>query len=87
VKLKTGLAVICSLMISGSVLAQAGPRNPPNGPPRTPPGLEGRNPGPPPHAGRPAVRAVPELDGNMAFLALGLTVAVGALVREKRRKA
>ena len=35
----------------------------------------------------PVVRAVPELDGNMAFLALGLTLAVGALVREKRRKA
>lgn len=35
----------------------------------------------------PVVRQVPELDGNMAVLALGLTVAVGALVREKRRKA
>jgi hypothetical protein len=35
--------------------------------------------------GRPPARAVPELDGNMAFLALGLAFAVGALVREKRR--
>lgn len=34
---------------------------------------------------RQLVRTVPELDGNMAFLALGLTFAVGALVREKRR--
>jgi hypothetical protein len=33
------------------------------------------------------VLAVPELDGKTAFLALGLVVAVGALVREKRRKA
>ena len=34
---------------------------------------------------RPSVQPVPELDGSMAFLALGLTFAVGALVREKRR--
>jgi hypothetical protein len=32
-----------------------------------------------------SVQSVPELDGNMAFLALGLTFAVGCLVREKRR--
>lgn len=35
--------------------------------------------------GRPSAQSVPELDGSMAFLALGLTFAVGALVREKRR--
>lgn len=34
---------------------------------------------------RPSAQSVPELDGSMAFLALGLTFAVGALVREKRR--
>ena len=32
-----------------------------------------------------AIQAVPELDGNMAFLALGLMLAVGGLIREKRR--
>lgn len=35
--------------------------------------------------GRPSAQSVPELDGSMAFLALGLTFAVGALIREKRR--
>ena len=29
--------------------------------------------------------AVPELDGSMAVMALGLTLAVGGLIREKRR--
>lgn len=33
----------------------------------------------------PVVRAVPELDGNMALLALALTFSVGALIREKSR--
>lgn len=32
-----------------------------------------------------SVRAVPELDGSMAVMALGLTLAVGGLIREKRR--
>ena len=32
-----------------------------------------------------AVQSVPELDGGMAVLALGLTLAVGVLIREKRR--
>lgn len=31
------------------------------------------------------VRSVPELDGSMAVMALGLTLAVGGLIREKRR--
>jgi hypothetical protein len=31
------------------------------------------------------VRAVPELDGSMAVMALGLTLAVGGLIRENRR--
>lgn len=33
----------------------------------------------------PVVRAVPELDGNIALLALALTFSVGALIREKSR--
>ena len=32
-----------------------------------------------------AVQSVPELDGGMAVLALGLTLAVVVLIREKRR--
>lgn len=32
-----------------------------------------------------SVRSVPELDGSMAIMALGLTLAVGGLIREKRR--
>ena len=31
------------------------------------------------------VKSVPELDGNMAILALGLTFATAGLMREKRR--
>jgi hypothetical protein len=31
-----------------------------------------------------SVRSVPELDGSMAVMALGLTLAVGGLIREKR---
>ncbi len=38
----------------------------------------------PPRPSTP-VRAVPELDGSMAVMALGLTLAVGGLIREKRR--
>lgn len=38
----------------------------------------------PPRPSGPA-RAVPELDGSMAVMALGLTLAVGGLIREKRR--
>lgn len=37
-----------------------------------------------PRPSRP-VQSVPELDGNMALMALGLTIAVGGLIREKRR--
>ena len=33
----------------------------------------------------PNVQSVPELDGSMAVMALGLSLAVGGLIREKRR--
>lgn len=94
---RTLLAVICSLLISSSVLAQSSSG-----------GASERHSSQftqvvqhhvnslrswwqrhivqrPVRPAQPVVRAVPELDGNMAFLALGLTFAVGALAREKRR--
>ena len=36
-------------------------------------------------ANGPRPTAVPELDGGMAFLVLGLVLAAGALIRENRR--
>ena len=96
---KVALAGVCALVISSSVLAQSNNADRSSGSQGSHFTLvvqqqvnawrnwwQRRNPQRPPQHPRPVVRAVPELDGNMAFLALGLTVAVGALVREKRRK-
>lgn len=70
IKLLLGLGL--SLLLSSNVMAQSHGNG--NG--------NGHGHGRP---ARPSVQPVPELDGSMAFLALGLTFAVGALVREKRR--
>lgn len=97
---KTLLAVICSLLISSSVVAQTPPAVDPPTQSSSQFTLVIQNqvnmlrlwwtrffsPRPVTPQPAPVVHTVPELDGNMAFLALGLTVAVGALVREKRRK-
>lgn len=84
---KTLLALALTLLLSGNVLAQSGQRE------------QASNffaqitqwfqsiraqHTPPPRPSRP-VRSVPELDGSMAVMALGLTLAVGGLIREKRR--
>ncbi len=74
IKLLLGLGL--SLLLSSNVMAQSHGNGNGNG------NGNGHGHGRP---ARPSVQPVPELDGSMAFLALGLTFAVGALVREKRR--
>jgi hypothetical protein len=84
---KTVLALALTLLLSGNALAQSGPRE------------QASNffaqitqwfesiraqQNRPAQPARP-VRSVPELDGSMAVMALGLTLAVGGLIREKRR--
>jgi hypothetical protein len=85
---KTLLGLACSILISGTVMAQSASQNNQVDPSRQvtqrSEAREARRDTPRPRPVRP-VRTVPELDGNVAFLALGLTLAVGALIREKRR--
>jgi hypothetical protein len=82
---KTLLGLTLSLLISGSVMAQSGSQsNSPGSSSQATEKREARRVAQRPRPVKP-VRKVPELDGNMAFLALGLTLAVGALIREKRR--
>jgi hypothetical protein len=82
---KTVLVLALTLLLSGNVLAQSGQREQAGNffaqitqwfqsirAQHRPPA-------------QPPVRSVPELDGSMAVLALGLTLAVGGLIREKRR--
>lgn len=88
-KTKFLLGVVLSLMLSSNAMAQSGSSGqaPGQGSQMSPRGVNGAQP---PQRGRarpsrPVAQSVPELDGSMAFLALGLTFAVGALIREKRR--
>jgi hypothetical protein len=86
--IKFCLGLVLSLLLSGNAMAQSnsGGQSGQHGSQAN----QGHHGGPGPHRGhgrpdRPSVKSVPELDGSMAFLALGLTFAVGALIREKRR--
>jgi hypothetical protein len=84
---KTVLALALTLFLSGNALAQSGPREQAGNffaqVTQWFESLRAQHTRPP----RPStpVRAVPELDGSMAVMALGLTLAVGGLIREKRR--
>lgn len=86
-KTKLLLGVVLSLMLSSHAMAQSGSSGqaPGQGSQVAPRGVNGAQP---PQRGRARPsrpQSVPELDGSLAFLALGLTFAVGALIREKRR--
>lgn len=90
-KTKILLGLALSLLLSSNVMAQSssGGQSDEQGSrvTRVTRGSEGVQVSPRGHGrpGRPPAQSVPELDGSMAFLALGLMFAVGALVREKRR--
>lgn len=84
---KTVLALALTLLLCGNVMAQSGPReHAGNFFAQITQWFESLRA----QHTRPAqpsspVRSVPELDGSMALMALGLTLAVGGLIREKRR--
>jgi hypothetical protein len=90
-KTKTFLGLVLSLLLSSQVMAQSNPTGQADEQgsrvTRVTRGSEGGQVLQRGHSrpARPSAQSVPELDGNMAFLALGLMFAVGALVREKRR--
>lgn len=84
---KPVLALVLTLLLSGHALAQSGPREQAgNVFVQVTQWFESLR-AQPARPARPStpVRAVPELDGSMAVMALGLTLAVGGLIREKRR--
>jgi hypothetical protein len=83
---KTLLTTVFALVLSCNVMAQSSSqgRSGENGVSRAAQSARHVRPPRPARPVRP-VQAVPELDGSMAFLALGLTFAVGGLIREKRR--
>ena len=86
-KIRVLLALALSVLLSSNVLAASGSRGHP-GEQRSHRDSQGSQAE---SQGSLEVRiisraeSVPELDGSMAFLALGLTFAAAGLVREKRR--
>jgi hypothetical protein len=85
---KTLLALAFALLLSGNAMAQSGSREQSGNIwvqitqwfQNHRAAINAQRPQRPPN-----VRSVPELDGSMAVMALGLTLAVGGLIREKRR--
>jgi hypothetical protein len=87
-KRKTLTALAFALLLSGNVLAQTGSTEPSgNWFTQFIQRIQAYHATQRPQRPTPStpVRAVPELDGSMAVMALGLTLAVGGLIREKRR--